>query len=146
MPLERYLDGGAHILPADETLIRFAMTNGQRVIGIDVPIPVLRQRFPGGPDLAPSTCSPATKRRSRPPRAAPTTGPRRRTTCSTWDRRISTRSQPRPSSEAEDPSAAKPRRANVAGHSPRFGLLIREKRGASGVPRPTAPGWIDDAR
>jgi hypothetical protein len=53
MPLERYLDGGAHILPADETLIRFAMTNGQRVIGIDVPIPVLRQRFPGGPDLAP---------------------------------------------------------------------------------------------
>ena len=35
MPLERYLDGGAHILPADDTLIRFAMTNGERVIGID---------------------------------------------------------------------------------------------------------------
>ena len=29
MPLTRYLDGGAHILPADETLIRFAMTNGE---------------------------------------------------------------------------------------------------------------------
>jgi hypothetical protein len=53
MPLERYLDGGAHILPADETLIRFAMTNGQRVIGIDVPIPVLRQHFGGGAELAP---------------------------------------------------------------------------------------------
>ena len=53
MPLERYLDGGAHILPADETLIRFAMTNGERVIGIDVPIPVLRQTFGGGDDLAP---------------------------------------------------------------------------------------------
>jgi hypothetical protein len=53
MPLERYLDGGAHILPADETLIRFAMTNGERVIGVDVPIPVLRQHFGGGTDLAP---------------------------------------------------------------------------------------------
>lgn len=52
MPLTRYLDGGAHILPADESLIRFAMTNGERVIGIDVPIPVLRQHF-GGADLAP---------------------------------------------------------------------------------------------
>ena len=52
MPLERYLDGGAHILPADDSLIRFAMTNGERVIGIDVPIPVLRQQFGGG-DLAP---------------------------------------------------------------------------------------------
>ena len=52
MPLERYLDGGAHILPADDSLIRFAMTNGERVIGIDVPIPVLRQHFGGG-DLAP---------------------------------------------------------------------------------------------
>ena len=53
MPLTRYLDGGAHILPADESLIRFAMTNGERVIGIDVPIPVMRQRFGGEPDLAP---------------------------------------------------------------------------------------------
>jgi hypothetical protein len=53
MPLTRYLDGGAHILPADESLIRFAMTNGERVIGIDVPIPVLRQHFGGGADLAP---------------------------------------------------------------------------------------------
>ncbi len=53
MPLERYLDGGAHILPADETLIRFAMTNGERVIGVDVPIPVLRQHFAGGTDLPP---------------------------------------------------------------------------------------------
>ena len=53
MPLTRYLDGGAHILAADETLIRFAMTNGERVIGIDVPIPVLRQHFAGGADLAP---------------------------------------------------------------------------------------------
>ncbi|TXN51720.1 hypothetical protein FV228_29065 [Methylobacterium sp. WL18] len=53
MPLTRYLDGGAHILAADETLIRFAMTNGERVIGIDVPIPVLRQTFAGGADLAP---------------------------------------------------------------------------------------------
>ena len=52
MPLTRYLDGGAHILPADDSLIRFAMTNGERVIGIDVPIPVLRQRF-GGDDRAP---------------------------------------------------------------------------------------------
>ncbi|KST57632.1 hypothetical protein AO398_24355 [Methylobacterium sp. GXS13] len=52
MPLTRYLDGGAHILPADESLIRFAMTNGERVIGIDVPIPVLHQHF-GGADLAP---------------------------------------------------------------------------------------------
>lgn len=52
MPLTRYLDGGAHILPADESLIRFAMTNGERVIGIDVPIPVLRQHF-GGTDLPP---------------------------------------------------------------------------------------------
>lgn len=51
MPLTRYLDGGAHILPADESLIRFAMTNGERVIGIDVPIPVLRQHF--GADAAP---------------------------------------------------------------------------------------------
>ncbi|GJE10201.1 MULTISPECIES: hypothetical protein [Methylobacterium] len=53
MPLKRYMDGGAHILPADETLIRFAMTNGERVIGIDVPIPVLRRQFGGGDDLAP---------------------------------------------------------------------------------------------
>ena len=53
MPLTRYLDGGAHILPADESLIRFAMTNGDRVIGIDVPIPVLRQRFGAGADEAP---------------------------------------------------------------------------------------------
>ncbi|WP_342109884.1 hypothetical protein [Methylobacterium sp. SI9] len=53
MPLTRYLDGGAHILPADESLIRFAMTNGERVIGIDVPIPVLRQRFGAGADAAP---------------------------------------------------------------------------------------------
>jgi hypothetical protein len=53
MPLERYLDGGAHILPADDSLIRFAMTNGERVIGIDVPIPVLRQRFGGAAELAP---------------------------------------------------------------------------------------------
>jgi hypothetical protein len=53
MPLERYLDGGAHILPADDTLIRFAMTNGQRVIGVEVPIPVLRQLFGGGAELAP---------------------------------------------------------------------------------------------
>ncbi|MCJ2069888.1 hypothetical protein MKK75_13975 [Methylobacterium sp. J-030] len=53
MPLERYMDGGAHILPADETLIRFAMTNGERVIGIDVPIPVLRQHFGAGADVAP---------------------------------------------------------------------------------------------
>ncbi len=53
MPLERYLDGGAHILAADESLIRFAMTNGERVIGIDVPIPVLRQRFGGGAERAP---------------------------------------------------------------------------------------------
>ncbi|MGU3667787.1 hypothetical protein ACLBX9_26680 [Methylobacterium sp. A49B] len=53
MPLERYLDGGAHILPANESLIRFAMTDGQRVIGIDVPIPVLRQHFGGGAELAP---------------------------------------------------------------------------------------------
>lgn len=53
MPLERYMDGGAHILPADESLIRFAMTNGERVIGIDVPIPVLRARFGAGPDVAP---------------------------------------------------------------------------------------------
>ena len=45
MPLTRYLDGGAHILAADDSLIRFAMTNGERVIGIDVPIPVLRQTF-----------------------------------------------------------------------------------------------------
>ena len=53
MPLTRYLDGGAHILAADDNLIRFAMTNGERVIGIDVPIPVLRQTFAGGADLAP---------------------------------------------------------------------------------------------
>jgi hypothetical protein len=53
MPLERYLDGGAHILPANESLIRFAMTNGQRVIGIDVPIPLLREHFGGGTELAP---------------------------------------------------------------------------------------------
>jgi|GEM_PF-1468266 len=53
MPLTRYLDGGAHILPADETLIRFAMTNGERVIGIDVPIPVLRQQFGAKADVAP---------------------------------------------------------------------------------------------
>lgn len=53
MPLTRYLDGGAHILAADDNLIRFAMTNGERVIGIDVPIPVLRQHFAGGADLAP---------------------------------------------------------------------------------------------
>ncbi|SEG50882.1 hypothetical protein SAMN04488144_12075 [Methylobacterium sp. 190mf] len=52
MPLERYLDGGAHILPADDSLIRFAMTNGQRVIAVEVPVPVLRQQF-GGADLAP---------------------------------------------------------------------------------------------
>ncbi|MDP4022455.1 hypothetical protein Q8W71_07465 [Methylobacterium sp. NEAU 140] len=45
MPLERYMDGGAHILPADDGLIRFAMTNGQRVIGIDVPIATLRTQF-----------------------------------------------------------------------------------------------------
>ncbi|MCJ2136127.1 DUF1488 family protein [Methylobacterium sp. J-026] len=53
MPLERYLDGGAHILPADNSLIRFAMTNGERVIGIDVPISVLRQHFGGGAERAP---------------------------------------------------------------------------------------------
>ncbi|MCJ2021597.1 MULTISPECIES: hypothetical protein [unclassified Methylobacterium] len=53
MPLTRYLDGGAHILPADGTLIRFAMTDGARVIGIDVPIPVLRQQFGAGADGAP---------------------------------------------------------------------------------------------
>ena len=53
MPLERYLDGGAHILPADDSLIRFAMTNGQRVIAVEVPVPVLRQQFGGGADLAP---------------------------------------------------------------------------------------------
>ena len=53
MPLTRYLDGGAHILPADDTLIRFAMTDGARVIGIDVPIPVLRQHFAAGADGAP---------------------------------------------------------------------------------------------
>ncbi|MDP4003770.1 hypothetical protein [Methylobacterium sp. NEAU K] len=53
MPLERYLGGGAHILPADESLIRFAMTNGERVIGIDVPIPVLRRHFGAGADIAP---------------------------------------------------------------------------------------------
>lgn len=52
MPLTRYLDGGAHILPADASLIRFAMTDGARVIGIDVPIPVLRRQF-GGADVAP---------------------------------------------------------------------------------------------
>lgn len=53
MPLERYLDGGAHLLPADESLIRFAMTDGERVIGIDVPIAVLRQHFGAGADVAP---------------------------------------------------------------------------------------------
>jgi Protein of unknown function (DUF1488) len=53
MPLTRYLDGGAHILPANESLIRFAMTDGQRVIGIDVPIAVLRQHFGGGTEGAP---------------------------------------------------------------------------------------------
>ena len=62
MPLERYLDGGAHILAADDTLIRFAMTNGERVIGIDVPIPVLRQHFGRRPISRPSTSSPATRR------------------------------------------------------------------------------------
>ena len=45
MPLQRYLDGEAHVLPADDSLIRFGMNNGQRVIGIEVPIAVLHSVF-----------------------------------------------------------------------------------------------------
>jgi len=96
MPLERYLDGGAHILPADDSLIRFAMTNGQRVIAVEVPVPVLRQQFGGGADLAPLELF---ARNQAVIEAAASQAYDRTDTPSIWARRISTRGPPRPSSD-----------------------------------------------
>ena len=48
MPLQRYLEGEAHVLPADNNLIRFGMTNGERIIGVELPIDVMRNVYGGG--------------------------------------------------------------------------------------------------
>lgn len=53
MPLQRYLEGDAHVLPADASLIRFGMTNGERIIGIELPIAVMHDVFGGEADADP---------------------------------------------------------------------------------------------
>ncbi|MGU3537354.1 hypothetical protein [Methylobacterium sp. A54F] len=54
MPLQRYLTGEAHVLAADPSYLRFGMTNGQRVVAVEVPIALLQDAF-GGTDDDPLT-------------------------------------------------------------------------------------------